>query len=336
MRSRRLIIWTIAFLVAFWLWYFLFGPMKPDIVQDMIFSDLITLVDTGKNINSITITEDSDGRRFKIWGVYNVPINEKQFFKSELGISEMEDFNRRLLAISPRPQIYKVRAHSFWDSAIPVLFFVFASVVLFFLVFVFKMTAATRNSNLNNFPFPKFSIKKSGNLKSDVKFIDVAGCDEAKEELGEVVDFLGYPHKYTKLGGKIPKGILLVGPPGVGKTLLARAVAGEANVPFHSVSASEFVEMFVGVGASRVRQLFNDAKRQIPCIIFIDEIDSLGSRNSQLISGATQEHEQTLNQILTEMDGFEKNPGIIVIGATNRADKLDKALLRPGRFDKPD
>ena len=167
-----------------------------------------------------------------------------------------------------------------------------------------------------------------------VTFADVAGIEEAKEELGEIVDFLKSPKKYTALGGKIPKGVILVGPPGTGKTLLAKAIAGEANVPFFSISGSDFVEMFVGVGASRVRDLFESGKKNAPCIIFIDEIDAVGRHRGSGLGGGHDEREQTLNQLLVEMDGFESNEGVILIAATNRLDVLDPALLRPGRFDR--
>ena len=167
-----------------------------------------------------------------------------------------------------------------------------------------------------------------------VTFDDVAGVDEAKEELSEVVDFLSNPKKFTRLGGRIPKGVLLVGPPGTGKTLLARAVAGEAGVPFFSISGSDFVEMFVGVGASRVRDLFIQGKKNAPCLIFIDEIDAVGRQRGAGLGGGHDEREQTLNQLLVEMDGFESNEGVILIAATNRPDVLDPALLRPGRFDR--
>ena len=163
---------------------------------------------------------------------------------------------------------------------------------------------------------------------------DVAGVDEAKEELAEIIAFLKDPKKFTKLGGRLPKGVLLVGPPGTGKTLLARAIAGEAGVPFFSISGSDFVEMFVGVGASRVRDLFVQGKKNAPCIIFIDEIDAVGRHRGAGLGGGHDEREQTLNQLLVEMDGFTGNEGVIVIAATNRADVLDKALLRPGRFDR--
>jgi len=170
--------------------------------------------------------------------------------------------------------------------------------------------------------------------KGRITFDDVAGIDEAKEELGEIVEFLKDPGKFQRLGGKIPKGALLVGPPGTGKTLLARAIAGEANVPFFSISGSDFVEMFVGVGASRVRDMFEQAKKNAPCIIFIDEIDAVGRHRGAGLGGGNDEREQTLNQLLVEMDGFEANEGIILIAATNRPDVLDPALLRPGRFDR--
>merc|ERR1719482_1395720 len=167
-----------------------------------------------------------------------------------------------------------------------------------------------------------------------VTFSEVAGCDGAKLELAEVVDFLKKPEKYSDLGARIPKGAIMEGPPGTGKTLLARAVAGEAGVPFVSASGSEFVEMFVGVGASRVRDLFGQAKKNAPCIVFIDEIDAIGGQRGGNNGGGNDEREQTLNQILTEMDGFDGNSGVIVLAATNRADMLDSALVRPGRFDR--
>eukprot|EP00611_Tribonema_gayanum_P022561 TRINITY_DN4549_c0_g1_i2.p1 TRINITY_DN4549_c0_g1~~TRINITY_DN4549_c0_g1_i2.p1 ORF type:complete len:568 (-),score=259.76 TRINITY_DN4549_c0_g1_i2:461-2164(-) len=186
----------------------------------------------------------------------------------------------------------------------------------------------------NPMDFGKSQSKIQMQPDTGTKFTDVAGCDQAKLELEEVVDFLKNPTKYTELGATIPRGVILEGPPGTGKTLLARAVAGEAGVPFIAISGSEFVEMFVGVGASRVRDLFGTAKKNAPCIIFIDEIDAVGRQRGAGIAGGNDEREQTLNQILTEMDGFEGNNGIIVIAATNRADILDNALLRPGRFDR--
>jgi cell division protease FtsH len=182
--------------------------------------------------------------------------------------------------------------------------------------------------------FGKSKARLMGDKKNQTTFKDVAGADEAKEELHEIIEFLKEPQKFSKLGGKIPKGVLLVGPPGTGKTLLARAIAGEASVPFFSISGSDFVEMFVGVGASRVRDLFDQGKKNSPCIIFIDEIDAVGRHRGAGMGGGHDEREQTLNQLLVEMDGFENNEGVILIAATNRPDVLDPALLRPGRFDR--
>ena len=182
--------------------------------------------------------------------------------------------------------------------------------------------------------FGKSKARLVGDKKNQTTFKDVAGADEAKEELHEIIEFLKEPQKFSKLGGKIPKGVLLIGPPGTGKTLLARAIAGEASVPFFSISGSDFVEMFVGVGASRVRDLFDQGKKNSPCIIFIDEIDAVGRHRGAGLGGGHDEREQTLNQLLVEMDGFENNEGVILIAATNRPDVLDPALLRPGRFDR--
>ena len=184
------------------------------------------------------------------------------------------------------------------------------------------------------FSFGKSKARMLDEGSNTVTFADVAGCDEAKEEVKEVVDFLKDPSKYQKLGGRIPRGLLLVGPPGTGKTLLAKSIAGEAKVPFFSISGSDFVEMFVGVGASRVRDMFDNAKKNAPCIIFIDEIDAVGRQRGAGVGGGNDEREQTLNQMLVEMDGFETNLGVIVVAATNRPDILDAALLRPGRFDR--
>lgn len=184
------------------------------------------------------------------------------------------------------------------------------------------------------FSFGKSKARQLDEASNQTTFADVAGCDEAKEEVFELVEFLREPGKFQKLGGRIPRGVLLVGPPGTGKTLIARAIAGEAKVPFFTISGSDFVEMFVGVGASRVRDMFETAKKNAPCIIFIDEIDAVGRSRGAGTGGGNDEREQTLNQMLVEMDGFEANSGVIVIAATNRADVLDKALLRPGRFDR--
>lgn len=203
--------------------------------------------------------------------------------------------------------------------------------LLALIMLLLRRSASSSNQALN---FGRSRARFQMEAKTGVKFDDVAGITEAKEELQEVVTFLQQPEKFTAVGAKIPKGVLLVGPPGTGKTLLAKAIAGEASVPFFSISGSEFVEMFVGVGASRVRDLFKKAKENAPCIIFIDEIDAVGRQRGAGIGGGNDEREQTLNQLLTEMDGFEGNNGIIIIAATNRPDVLDSALLRPGRFDR--
>lgn len=210
-------------------------------------------------------------------------------------------------------------------SILPVL------IIAFILILMFRSAQGQGNQALS---FGKSRARLYGNEKDKINFKDVAGNDEAKVDLQEVVEFLKYPKKFEGVGAKIPKGVLLVGPPGTGKTMLARAVAGEANAPFFSISGSEFVEMFVGVGASRVRDLFNKAKKNAPCIIFIDEIDAVGRRRGSGMGGGHDEREQTLNQILVEMDGFEQGQNVIVLAATNRSDVLDPALLRPGRFDR--
>ncbi len=216
-----------------------------------------------------------------------------------------------------------------------------ASAILPFLIpfvlialFIYFLMRQVQGSNNRALTFGQSSVKLSDEQKNKVRFADVAGAKEAKEELSEIVQFLRYPQKFLSLGAKIPKGVLLLGSPGVGKTMLARAVAGEANVPFFHISGSEFVEMFVGVGASRVRDLFKKAKRNAPCIVFIDEIDAVGRQRGAGLGGGNDEREQTLNQILVEMDGFETDTNVIVVAATNRPDVLDPALLRPGRFDR--
>ena len=224
----------------------------------------------------------------------------------------------------------KVPAESWLTSLLPLLL-VFAAM---FILFTIMNNQAGGGSNAQMMNFGKSRARMTGANDKQVGFDQVAGLKEEKEELEELVDFLRAPEKYTKLGARIPKGVLLVGPPGTGKTLLAKAVAGEAGVPFFSISGSDFVEMFVGVGASRVRDLFEDAKRNAPCIVFIDEIDAVARRRGTGMGGGHDEREQTLNQLLVEMDGFGVNEGIIVMAATNRVDILDPAIMRPGRFDR--
>jgi cell division protease FtsH len=211
--------------------------------------------------------------------------------------------------------------------------YAWAPILLMIGFFIFWMRQMQSGGN-KALSFGKSKAKLSSSAQKKVTFKDVAGVDEAKDELQEIIDFLREPQKFQKLGGRIPKGVLLMGPPGTGKTLLARAVAGEANVPFFSISGSDFVEMFVGVGASRVRDLFEQGKKNAPCIVFIDEIDAVGRHRGAGLGGGHDEREQTLNQLLVEMDGFESNEGVILVAATNRPDVLDPALLRPGRFDR--
>lgn len=226
--------------------------------------------------------------------------------------------------------IQRAADRSIWLEMLPTLI-MFVIIGVFWFILMKKMGAGLGGKEMT---FGKAKFKNSNDEKKKTTFADVAGADEEKEELEEIVQFLKTPEKYNKLGAKIPKGVLLVGPPGTGKTLLARAVAGEAGVPFFSISGSDFVEMFVGVGASRVRDLFDTAKKNSPCIVFIDEIDAVGRQRGAGLGGGNDEREQTLNQLLVEMDGFGANEGVIVIAATNRPDVLDPAILRPGRFDR--
>ncbi len=259
---------------------------------------------------------------------------QQEFGKSEVHyfVSDVNEFTKELKGKNITYILDDVPRDSvFTNTILPIG--LTAVMIIFFMMYMNGRMAAGGNAGNNkmmNFGKSRAKIVKSTN----VNFTKVAGLEEEKEELDEVVDFLKDPGKYTKLGARIPKGIILVGPPGTGKTLLAKAVAGEAGVPFFTISGSDFVEMFVGVGASRVRDLFEDAKKNAPCIIFIDEIDAVGRRRGSGLGGSHDEREQTLNQLLVEMDGFAGNQGIIVMAATNRVDILDPALLRPGRFDR--
>lgn len=267
-----------------------------------------------------------EGQENKI--VYKVP-NVNVFINEIQGDNETyrEEYNK-LHPDAPLVQdYYKIRDNSWLVNVLPMVILIVMTMALFF----FMMRQAGGGTKINN--FGKANIKNQPNGKKTL-FADVAGADEEKQELEEIVDFLKNPKKYTEMGARIPKGVLLEGPPGTGKTLLARAVAGEAGVPFFPISGSDFVEMFVGVGASRVRDLFETAKKNSPAIVFIDEIDAVGRHRGAGLGGGHDEREQTLNQLLVEMDGFSGNEGIIVMAATNRKDILDPALLRPGRFDR--
>lgn len=247
-------------------------------------------------------------------------------FSSVYGRTNMSEYETLLDNAGINYSYTDPNAGSIWSSLLPLLGMILVAVVFFIIM---MQTQGGTKSAMN---FAKTNARLNHNIK--VRFSDVAGAEEEKAELAEVVDFLKNPKKFSELGARIPKGVLLVGPPGTGKTLFAKAVAGEAGVPFFSISGSDFVEMFVGVGASRVRDLFDAAKKSMPCIVFIDEIDAVGRQRGTGMGGGHDEREQTLNQLLVQMDGFETNDGIIVMAATNRADILDPALLRPGRFDR--
>lgn len=266
-------------------------------------------VPTGK-----VIVKTKDGRDKSF---YSLDVKEVQEMVEEAGIS------RIYVGEVPRDNL-------FMSSILPLL--ITGGMIIFVITMMNRQMSGGGNNKMMN--FGKSRARMSTDADKKVTFKDVAGLKEEKEELEEIVDFLKEPQKYTKVGARIPKGVLLVGPPGTGKTLLAKAVAGEAGVPFFSISGSDFVEMFVGVGASRVRDLFEEAKKNAPCIVFIDEIDAVARRRGTGMGGGHDEREQTLNQLLVEMDGFGVNEGIIVMSATNRVDILDPAILRPGRFDR--
>jgi cell division protease FtsH len=278
------------------------------------------------NVSYVTISQNSEvptGRLYVEFKngdtsrtVYSSDINKDQELLSDNGVSYTLSDVRRL------------------NTWIVILVTAGISIAVVMLIMMFSSRQVGGGSNAKMMNFGKSRARLMNGSENQITFKNVAGLDEEKEEMGEIVDFLRNPAKYTELGARIPKGVILTGPPGTGKTLLAKAVAGEAGVPFFTISGSDFVEMFVGVGASRVRDLFDDAKRNAPCIIFIDEIDAVARRRGTGMGGGHDEREQTLNQMLVEMDGFSVNEGIIVMAATNRVDILDPAILRPGRFDR--
>ena len=301
--------------------------------SDKKYSEIMEQFDS-LNVSQFELDLGSGQLKYKLKGedkVYSYTVPNVSLFANEvLGGEDAENYRKKYNAENPdNPLQYNlipISDNSFWLNLIPTLLML--GVMIFFFVFMMKNAGGGKMSS-----FGKTNAKMAPSSKK-ASFSDVAGADEEKEELKEIVDFLRDNKKYTEIGARIPKGVLLLGPPGTGKTLLARAVAGEARVPFFSISGSDFVEMFVGVGASRVRDLFEQAKKNAPAIIFIDEIDAVGRQRGAGLGGGHDEREQTLNQLLVEMDGFEDNDSVIVMAATNRRDILDPALLRPGRFDR--
>ncbi len=302
------------------------ATFQPDTTKSIAFSEVVQLAREEK-IDSIKVSGDSLDITLKneISGEEAEGLERSSRKEPEATISNPE--------IIPQTFSYEIEAvdnsGQFWTNV--ALSFIPLFLIIGFFYFMMRQAQGQGNQAMS---FGKSKATLYGGEKDPVSFKEIAGNDEAKEDLEEVVEFLKFPKKFRDLGAKIPKGVLLVGPPGTGKTMLARAVAGEAAVPFFSISGSEFVEMFVGVGASRVRDLFSKAKKNAPCIIFIDEIDAVGRRRGSGMGGGHDEREQTLNQILVEMDGFAQGANVIVLAATNRADVLDPALLRPGRFDR--
>ena len=311
---KNLLFWMALVVVGVLIWNFSTNFQAGDRTE--VFSEFIALVDQGQ-IDEVTIMGNEisgttrDGLRFR---TYAPP--------------QYEGLANTLLERGIR-----VTAKEATSSPWATLLYSWAPVLLIIGFWIFFMRQMQSGGN-RALSFGKSKAKLSTGTQKVVTFKDVAGVDEAKEELQEIIEFLREPQKFQRLGGRIPTGVLLVGAPGTGKTLLARAVAGEANVPFFSISGSDFVEMFVGVGASRVRDLFEQGKKNAPCIVFVDEIDAVGRHRGAGLGGGHDEREQTLNQLLVEMDGFESNEGVILVAATNRPDVLDPALLRPGRFDR--
>ena len=308
-------------------------------VQELDVRKLINAAETDSLV-SMTIRNDPAGGKdwYTVEGKIKNPVFGREGAPEDTPRTLPFTFNGRItddmykkLSEPTAPwEIKEVPASSFWGGLI-------SSVLPFLLIggiFYFLFISQMRSSNKGAFSFGKSRAKLLSPDKDRVTFSDVAGCDESKEEVSEIVEFLKNPQRFRDIGARIPKGILMVGPPGTGKTLLARAVAGEADVPFYSISGSDFVEMFVGVGAARVRDMFEQARKTAPCLVFIDEIDAVGRKRGAGLGGGNDEREQTLNSLLVEMDGFDAQTGIIIIAATNRPDVLDDALLRPGRFDR--
>lgn len=311
---RSLIMWLLIGLTMILLFNLVSAPKKME--EEMIFSDFMTNLEQG-NLDEVVIKENliigrlKDGKKFRTYTADYPDL--------------VKDLRAKGVRIAAKPPDTNPWYVNFFFSWGPIIFLV--------LVWIFFMRQMQTGGN-RALSFGKSRARLVSDKSVKVTFADVAGIDEAKAEVQEIIEFLKDPQKFSKLGGKIPKGVLLVGSPGTGKTLLAKAIAGEAGVPFFSISGSDFVEMFVGVGASRVRDLFDQAKKNAPCIVFIDEIDAVGRHRGAGLGGGHDEREQTLNQLLVEMDGFEGTEGVIIIAATNRPDVLDPALLRPGRFDR--
>ena len=311
---KSLVFWIVLIVVVALVWNFSSNFQRKESLVS--FSEFVSWVDAGQ-VDSVTITGN------EITGT----TKGKEFFRSFAPV-QYEGLANRLIE---KRVIVNAKEPTASPWAALLLSWAPILLVIGFWIFFMRQMQSGGNKALS---FGKSRAKLLSSQQKKVTFKDVAGAEEAKEELQEIIEFLKEPQKFQKLGGRIPKGVLLVGPPGTGKTLLARAIAGEAGVPFFSISGSDFVEMFVGVGASRVRDLFEQGKKNAPCIIFIDEIDAVGRHRGAGLGGGHDEREQTLNQLLVEMDGFESNEGVILIAATNRPDVLDPALLRPGRFDR--
>ncbi|MDR7123663.1 ATP-dependent zinc metalloprotease FtsH [Pseudotabrizicola sp. 4114] len=314
--ARNIAFWVVLFFLILALFNLFSGNQTATSSRQISYSDFVQRVDAGQ-VSSVVI----DGERLQVRG------SDGNTYAAI--VPQGTDVTDRLVAKG-----VEVRAEAQQQSGFVSILMTFLPFLLLIGVWIFFMNRMQGGGKGGAMGFGKSRAKLLTEKHGRVTFDDVAGIDEAKEELEEIVEFLRNPQKFSRLGGKIPKGALLVGPPGTGKTLLARAIAGEAGVPFFTISGSDFVEMFVGVGASRVRDMFEQAKKNAPCIVFIDEIDAVGRARGVGIGGGNDEREQTLNQLLVEMDGFEANEGVIIVAATNRKDVLDPALLRPGRFDR--
>jgi len=323
---RSIAMYILIFVVIIMLVQSMIGP-KAD-TQKISYSELIVQIQNN-NIKSMSFTESEVKGVYKDGTAFNSYVPTVFLFSSSFYDKYLADrVENREIEITGEP----VPTTPIWVQALPTVGMLVLLGVLWY-VFM-KQSQGGGTGKAMTFGKSRARMVKDDDPSKKITFADVAGLDEEKEELSEIVDFLKNPAKFVRLGARIPKGVLLVGPPGTGKTYLSKSVSGEAGVPFFSISGSDFVEMFVGVGASRVRDLFEQAKKNAPCIIFIDEIDAVGRRRGAGLGGGNDEREQTLNQLLVEMDGFSGNEGIIIIAATNRPDILDPALMRPGRFDR--